>query len=886
MASRLEERIGVMLGRLVDWVSRRPRRVLVLALLLTLASGAYAAKNLGVNADTDALFDAQLPFRQADLEVRRNLPRRYNNFMVVIDGPTELLASDVARDLVERIDASDLFEGAFAPGVGPFFERNGLLYLDPNDLEDLADDLASVQPLLAEIARDPSVRGLFSLLSRAALSGGEGHAGFDLAPLFDEVTVALRDAEKLQPKPMRFGDLIVGVGDAKPRRYVFVRPHIDYSELLHGEAAMEALRQMLHELAPPGSGLRARVTGDRALEVEEFSLLESQATSAGVASFLLVSLILWYALRSSRLILGVVITLSCGLVWTSGFAALAVGHLNVLSIAFAVLFIGLGVDFGTHFTLRYRELRLEHVGHHQALVETARGVGSSLGLCALTTALGFYAFVPTPFSGVAELGIISGTGMLISLFGSLTVLPAFMTLGLREGGAAFERLHGGEVPLPSWPMRVPLLVCGVAALLAVGSLFLLPELHFDANPLKMRDPSAESVKTFYELLDEGDVNPWSIEVLEPDLGKASEMARKLEALPSVESTTTLESYVPHDQQEKLGIIGDMAVFLGLSQVRPMPPPNEAQNLLAMAKFHDALATFADKTDSDDLAATARRLHEALGRFLADAAKTPGSVAALQVSLVAPIVERLQRLSLSLEARPFGLGDLPPEIRSRMLTADGRALVEVHPKGSLNDEGNLRRFVSQVRALAPRATGTAVFQLEAADTVVRALQEALLAAMPLITLLLVAVWRSPRDTALVMTPLLLAALFTAAICVLVGLPINFANVIVIPLLLGIGVDSGIHLVHRYRDLGRGARHLMQTSTSRAVLWSALTTAGSFASLAFAGHRGLASLGQLLTLGVAVTLLCNLLVLPALLALTEGSRRRQSQPGRESGAGLRD
>jgi len=886
MASRLEDRIGTLLGRFVDVVSRHPRVVLALALLVTLLSGSYAAFNLGVNADTDALFDAKLPFRKADLEIRRDLPHRYNNFMVVIDAPSELLATDVARELVERIRADDHFESVFAPGVGPFFERNGLLYMSRDDLEDLADDLASVQPLLAEAARDPSVRGLFSLLTRAALNVGTGQESFDLSGLFDQVIVALRDAQQLQPKPMRFGDLIVGVGDAKPRRYVLARPRIDYRELLFGEAAMKALHEMLHQVAPPGSGVRARVTGDRALEVEEFALVESQATGAGIASLLLVSAILWFALRSGRLILGVVVTLLCGLVWTAGFAALVVGHLNVLSIAFAVLFIGLGVDFGTHFTLRYRELRREHRGHRNALVETARGVGSSLGLCALTTAVGFYAFVPTPFSGVAELGLISGTGMLISLFGSLTVLPALMTLRLRDDGVAFEALHGGEVPLPSWPMRVPRLVCGAAALLAVGALFLLPKLHFDANPLRMRDPSAESVKTFYELLDEGDVNPWSIEVLEPDLAKATEMARKLEALPSVESATTLASYVLKHQPEKLAIIGDMATFLGLSQVKPVPPPSQAQNLRAMAEFRDALTTFARSTDSDDLAATALRLRKALNRFLADAADKPDSIAALRVSLVDPILERLQRLGESLQARPFGLGDLPKEIRARMLTADRRALVEVHPEGSLNDEDNLRRFVSQVRGLAPRATGTAVFQQEAAATVVRALKEALLSAIPLVTLLLVVLWRSPRDTALVMAPLLLAALFTSAVCVLIGLPINFANVIVIPLLLGIGVDSGIHLVHRYRALGSGARNLMETSTSRAVLWSALTTAGSFASLAFSGHRGLASLGQLLTLGVSVTLLCNLLLLPALLALTERRRTPDSKGNPKAREGARD
>jgi len=189
----LEERISTALGLCVQWASARPAWTLVLASLLVLVSGLYAAGHLGVDADTDDLFERDLPFRQNDLEIRRDLPLRYNNLLVVIDAPTDLVADQVARRMVGWIRSDQKhFEGVFAPGVGDFFDRNGLLYLDVKDLEVLADDLAGVQPLLAEIARDPTVRGVFDLLTLAAREASDGkEGGFDVTAVFREVITAL-----------------------------------------------------------------------------------------------------------------------------------------------------------------------------------------------------------------------------------------------------------------------------------------------------------------------------------------------------------------------------------------------------------------------------------------------------------------------------------------------------------------------------------------------------------------------------------------------------------------------------------------------------------------------------------------------------------------------
>ena len=437
MSPNPESQLGGRLALIVASLTRRPLATLLAALALALLSLGFAANHLGVNSETDDVFDAELGFRQDRARLDAALPARNDNLLVVLDAPSRIAAVDAAERLVERLDAEpERFASSFAPGSGPFFEKHGLLFLELDQLNDLADDLAGAQPFLAEIARDPSLRGLFGQLTRAIERGALDEGSFDLQRVLEGVARAVADAQRLQVDRHAFGSLVLGGEEEGPiRRYVIVEPKPDYTDFVPGRASVGRLAEILSELGWDAEGpVRARVTGDLALKTEELGLVKAQAASAGVGSFILVGLILWRAQRSGRLIGATLLTLILGLIFTAGFAALAIGHLNIISVAFAVLFIGLGVDFGIHLTLRYRELRTEGGTHSAALEEAASSVGPSLLLCSITTAIGFYAFVPTGFLGVSELGVISGTGMLISLVATFTVLPSVLSLG--RGGSS------------------------------------------------------------------------------------------------------------------------------------------------------------------------------------------------------------------------------------------------------------------------------------------------------------------------------------------------------------------------------------------------------------------------------------------------------------------
>jgi len=870
--------------RWVDGVRRRRVWIAIGSALVTVVAALHTATSLKIDTDEDALFDEDLPHRAVEIEYKRLFPNLYENIVVLIDARNPEQARNAAVQLAERLRAQpELFSEVHLP-QGEFFEEHALLYMDTDELQDFADRLARVQPYLASLARDGSLRGLAMMLARGVRALRDGDVSeSNLEPMLERMDAAVRARLAGEGYHLSWAEVVAGrplEADAN-RRLILVQPIRDFSELVAAARPLSAVRRLAEELGlTPENGVTVRMTGDVALAYEEMGLVETQATVAGVASFVMVGAILMFALRSVRLVLSALLSLIVGLVLTGAFAAVAIGHLNLLSVAFAVLFIGLGIDFGVHLCMGYQERLANGRSHAEALRESCTRVGGSLFLCALTTAIGFYVFVPSDFSGVAELGLISGTGMFVSLFCSFTVLPALMSLGLREEALRPAAKRAQVRLVPGFPTRHPVAVA--LATLLVGGLALtaIPGARFERNPLLVRDPSAESVQAFEELLAEARTSPWSLNAVRPDLATAEELAARLNALPTVENAHTVRSYVPERQQEKLEIIEDVAVFLAPPPTADgsPPAPTPEESLEAMRDFRRELSRLID--ERGDAHPTAASMLSSVTDFIAALeALPPGELRAtldeLEQGLLGALPRQLDLIQRAVSVGPITLEALPDDLVTRMISASGMVRVRILPSEDLTDPAALTRFVESVREVAPRATGSAVAIYSAGQEVVRALQEAFAAAIIAIAILLLVIWRALGDTALVMIPMALAGVLTAAVAVVTGLPFNFADVIVLPLLLGIGVDTSIHLVHRSRHAEPGDPSLLETSTANAVVFSAATTIASFGSLAFATHRGMASLGQLLTLGVSMTVLCNLVVLPALLEL-RARRGRRSRP----------
>jgi uncharacterized protein len=873
--AELSQKYAQLLVLWMDMVRKGAWLISLAAILGTVAAFFYLTENIAINTSTTDMLSPELAFRKQAKALDAAFPQFSNNILVVLDGKTPDGVDDGADILAARLRARpELFGDVYDLAGHSFFRRNGLLYLDLEELYDLSDRLAEAQPFLGGLWRDPTMRGLFSMLELAideTLREGGARVPIEVAGVLGAMAETLDAQANNEFSQLSWQELMQGGDgeDSKNQRFLLIQPVLDFSSLQPAGKAMEAIREIAREAGiDEAHGLRLRLSGSAALEQEELGSVEKGMGLAGILSLIFVVGLLISGLRSKRLVAATLATLIIGLVWTAAFAIFALGQLNLISVAFAVLFIGLSVDFGIHFALRYKE-EIDGGGDHaHSLREAGSGVGGAMTLCALSAAIAFYSFLPTDYLGLAELGLIAGTGMFIALFANMTVLPAFLTLHPLR---AANRVPAGRFRLA----YVQSVICDhaktiviAAIVLAGASLALIPFVRFDFDPMNLRDPQTESVSTLLEMSEDSQTSPYTISILANNLEEAASLAEKLSSLSEVDKALSLADYVPEDQEEKLEIIQTMALFLApaLAESEKMAALTDRERRELLAAFNGKLnALVASKKGG--AAVAAERLLRSFA-FLASGKASEQEIderlKEAEKRLLSALPNRLKALSLSLQAELVGLEGLPDALRQRQVASDGRAKIEVFPKEDLRDRDALQRFVSAVRKIAPGATGAPVVILEAGETVVEAFREAAVLAIVLITLLLAVLMHRVRDIFLIFAPLTLAALLTVDASVLIGVPFNFANVIVLPLLFGLGVASGIHLVVR-EHLEHTTIGIIRTSTPSAVVYSALTTIASFATIALSSHPGTASMGILLSIAITMTLVCTLVVLPAAMVM---------------------
>jgi hopanoid biosynthesis associated RND transporter like protein HpnN len=857
---------------------RRPLVVLLIAALLAVGCAWLAATRLTVTTDVDELFAASLPWKQRETTLKQLFPQFTDTLVAVIDADSPEAADATAAGLAAALSGDKKhFRTVRRPDSSPFFDRNGLLFLDQPVLENLLNQTIDAQPFLGQLAADPSARGLFAALGLVAMGVERGQA--DLGPFgtaLDSFDVALRGAINGHPKPLSWENLLAGpvAQMGGPYRFVLVQPTLDYEAVAPGAAATQALRDAAARLEFVRNGeAHVNITGSVALSDEEFASAAQGAVAGLIGSTLIVVVWLAFAVRSWRIILPILGTLILGLIFTTGFATVTSNPLNLISVAFAILFVGIAVDFAIQFSVRYREMTATHATAEAALEATAQRSGGQILVAAAATSAGFLAFVPTDFVGVAELGQIAGVGMLIAFCSSITVLPALITL-LRpaSGRMAGEAGFAWAAPLDEAARRARWGIVAVFGLIAALGIAGAPRLTFDSDPLHTKNPNTEAMRTLTKLAANPLTDPYTIDILTNDRAEAEAVAKRVQALPLVAQVLSLDSFVPTDQAPKLALIADAANLLAptLSPGSPPAPVTPADLRLAAA------------TAAAQLAKTIPLLPH--GSPLIDVAKDMDQLAkgpdqallAANEALTRFLPEELGRLRLALQAGPVTEASIPPDIKRDWELPDGRRRIQVSAKTQATGAEGLRRFVDEVRSADPDAGGSAVTIVETANTIISAFEHAAAGALIAIVVILALALRRLPDVLMVLAPLVLAGLMTVLAAVLLPMPLNFANIIALPLLLGVGVSFNIYFVMNWRA---GQRHPLVSPTARAVVFSALTTGTAFGSLALSAHPGTASMGRLLLLSLGCTLLASLMFVPALLAII-------SPQGRAKDSGVPD
>jgi hopanoid biosynthesis associated RND transporter like protein HpnN len=838
-----------------------PWAVVIIAILLTAGSTAYAVRHFALNTNINKLISQKLPYRQREIGFDALFPT-YDLIIAVVQAPTPELTGAATAALVGRLkERRDVFKSVDVAGGGEFFARNALLFQPADELKPMLETLGQAEPLIQVLASDPSLRGIAQTLSFGVMGTENGQITLDA--MTRPLTMAAGTVEHVlagDKTSFSWRELVSGKQPSinEVRQLVLIHPVLDFAALEPGKKASDVIRQTAADLKFVDLyQASVRLTGPVPMADEEFATIKENQWLNGSITILVVLFILWRALGSGRIILAVFLNLVVGLAITAAVGLMMVGALNLISVYFAVLFVGLGVDFGIQFSVRYRSERHEISDLRAALIATGRYVAAPLTLAACATAAGFLSFLPTDYKGLSELGLIAGVGMLIAFATSVTLLPALIYL-FKPPGEPEPLGYPWLAPVDNFMARHRIAILSIVLVAVLGGTPLLYWLRFDFNPINLRSTNVESVATYLDLSKDRQSSTNNIDILAPSLAAADALAAKLRAVPEVANVITLASFVPEHQDEKLPLIEKTAQELdpSLNPTEIMGPPSDAEVVAALNSAAQGLTKAAGSQEGPG-AAAARRL---AGDLDALARANQGVRARAEAVFVPPLKTALDELRAMLSAQKVTLESIPPDVRRQWLVPDGRARIAVSPSGDPGNNQVLRQFARAVEAVAPDAIGGPVSILDASRTIILAFGEAGACALASIFVLLWITLRRISDVMLTLIPLILAGVVTLELCVVIDMPLNYANIIALPLLLGVGVAFKIYYIMAWRE---GQTNLLQSVLTRAVMFSAGTTATAFGSLFFSSHPGTSSMGELLALSLICTLAAAALFQPILM-----------------------
>ena len=668
--------------RLVDVCRKSAIAVVAVALIISIVLGAYVVNTIKINTDIDQLMAYDLDWRQQERALSEAFPQNNDRLVVVIDGNNADIAENAATIMNEEMQKRpEFFKNVNRPDNIPFFRQHGLLYLDQDKLNEMLDMLVQAQPMLGTIANDPSLRGLLNTLDLVLMGLKQGQLDYEkidqplakLSEVIEGVT-----AGKNMPMPWR--SMMSGENPSLRdiRKIILTQPMLDFSSLSPGNAASDEIRKIAQDRGlTTENGASVRLTGSVALNDEEFASVAEGTSLATTLSIVLVVVILFLALRSARLILPILLTLTAGLIVTTAFAMATVGSLNLISVAFAVMFIGIAVDFGIQFGVRYRDQRHKENDSTKAMLSTAKTIAMPLALAAGSTTLGFLTFIPTDYRGVAELGLIAGIGMMIAFLLNITLLPAL--LALFKPPAEPENIgYSWAAPVDAFIIKRRKEVLVATAIVAVIGGTIALTMSFDFDPLNLKNKETESVSTLFDLMQDPQANIYTIDILAPTLSDAQKLSEEIGKLPEVDHAMTLASFIPENQDQKLAMISDANLILAptLNPTETATPPTDDDIVVAIQKTIAAL-----KEISPDHP-TADRLVKALETVVER--QDHGLFRNLNDWLINGMTNHLSLVRELLAVRAVTIDSITEDLRRDWVASDGRAKITIYPKGNARD----------------------------------------------------------------------------------------------------------------------------------------------------------------------------------------------------------
>jgi hopanoid biosynthesis associated RND transporter like protein HpnN len=880
----------------------------------------------------DDLMPKNAPF-QVDYRAYRAEFGDQEEIVAVIESDDAANSTRAADALYARLNRDKkIFRDIFYPGGLPFFRTNGLLFLPLEDIKKLRHTLTMAAPVLKDLAADPSVQTLFTSLTGQIdtylATTVETHRNASLQSLTFMLTTLDKGFRAFDGKAsgLSMDSFLKGGGDkpsmldsAGKQQVITMLPVKEEGSFVASEKSIKAARAALVEILkkPEFKGVRGGLTGVPVLEYEEMATSQKDIGIATILSLTLTIIMLLFAFRGLLNVIAAMVSLIVGICLSFGFATLAVGHLNILSMVFAIMLIGLGIEYGIQVVLRYQE---ELRGGASGMEAIETGLSSnirSIIMAAATVALAFATFAFTDFKGIAELGIIAAGGVFICVIATFTVLPAMLVLlerfrkfsphpppnlPLERGGTKSTKLTiplegEGTKGIKSLDVPPPFQGEGrggdgldsgsflrslftkpkavIAATLVLSLICLYPTLtmRFDYNLMNLQAKGLESVEYAYKLMRSKENSGYFAVVTARDAADARTLTEWLEKLPSVDHVVSKLSFVPEQQPQKLAELAALRQIM--APVKPVP---YEENLQAMA-LPTIFENFRNRVEMLKNTLEARKAPEAkptaaflttLDRFFKtlEAEKDKNALGMLrefQGSMFAELPDKLRMMKESLEAAPITEADIPPQLLQRFVGKSGKLLLQVTARKEIFEREPLQEFVSQVKSIVPHATGEPVMVFESLSVLRNAYLKAFIYAFIGIAAILLINFRSIRYALLGIVPLGAGLLLLIGGMRLIGISFNSANIIVLPLILGVGIDSAIYILNRYRQGNETPAQVATRSAGIGVFLNALTILFSFGALMVAHHQGVFSIGAVMSLGMIASVAAFLIFLPALLTL---------------------
>jgi uncharacterized protein len=896
------------LGAAAAWVVRFPRATLAIAGALALACAVYSALGLGFRTSRLDLLNPKSSYNQLWLRYVEEFGDDDDAVVVLqASSPDKLLpAIDRLQQTVST--RPQYFRSVLARVDSAKLRSKGLYYLSHDDLAALRGFIAPLEPVLAgewsaikptnlvlqsanawrQAAEDPSTNAAAIMQEHlvrvvggiaAALDTGEYRSPWPAMPrpaigdfdTFGEPTAASNNAAQpsIEPAPQYL------LAEEGRLGFVLLKLNLESQggQFDRGSKAIDELRRLIRETAAVHPDVKIGLTGLPIMENDEMRESASAMWQANLLSLVGVSLVVIACFGGIRHPLLAAAAFMLAMAWSFGYTTLVVGHLNILSAAFGAILIGIGMDFGIHYVARYVDLRNGGLDGGAALVGASRSVGPGIVTGGVTTAIAFFTVALTDFTGVVELGVISGGGVLLCIVAAMFVLPAMVRLVDRK--PQFDHVpqplpvDRWLAPLSKMPGTVFLGSLAVTAIVALGCY----KLRYDHNLLNLQPAGLESVAIEKQLLAECDQSVWYAVSLCSSRAELVKKQRLLEKMPSVQRTEEIMTMLPDRIEAKQPIIADIHHRLAsLPRELPLLPVDQPVDLdRALAQCEAMLAISPQTISTVQLVQHARQLLAAM-----DPRQAMARITEYQQRSTGELLTRLSLLSASANPEAPSFKDFPQPLVDRFIGRTGKHQLRIYGHGSLWDMAALDKFVGDVKRVDPQATGKPLQTYYASRQMQRSYIHAACYALIAITIAILLDFGSLRDSLLALLPMALGVVQMFGLMGLFDIPLNAANMIVLPLLLGIGLDTGVHMVHDFRT--QKGRYRVSSSTAVAVLITALTTTVGFGALMIAGHRGLQSLGRVMTIGATCCLCTSLVTLPALLTWLSRNRKPQSdEPG---------